>query len=379
MTRVLVCCGAGGVGKTTLSAALAVRLALAGRRVAVLTIDPARRLADSLGLNELGDTPQRIQLATDCQAGEGCLHALVLDVEATFERLVRRSAPTSAAAERVLGNRYYRFAATRLTGTHEYMAMERLQELVESELYDAVVLDTPPTRHALDFLTAPDRLSRFLDRRVLKVLALPRTVQGMERLQQRSGVVVSVLDRLVGSSTIREIAEFVSFLEELTDTIAPRVQAVRDQLHSARFYLVTTPVPAAQIEALEFLQELQQRDLPFHGYLVNRCAPRPSGEQAPPLPSSIRAPEGMEPAVWDRILQAVGASHERFARLARHDDASLAQLRHAAGPDAQIWTIPTLSQDATDLAALEQLGRHLPGLDDDGEPAAAYSTAPPKS
>ncbi len=362
MTRVLVCCGAGGVGKTTLSAALAVRLALEGRRVAVLTIDPARRLADSLGLHELGDQPQRIRLATDCDADEGCLHALVLDVQATFDRLVRRSAGTQAAAERILANRYYRFATTRLTGTHEYMAMERLQELVESELYDAVVLDTPPTRHALDFITAPDRLARFLDRRVLKVLSLPRTVQGMERLQQRSGLVVSVLDRLVGSATIREIAEFVSFLEELTDAIAPRVQTVREQLQAARFYLVTTPVPAAQLEALEFLQELLERNLPFHGYLVNRCSPRPSTERAA-APPATDAPAGLDTATWQQILGAVTASHERYSRMAAHDDASLEQLRRATGPDASLWTIPTLSDEAADLAALQQLGRYLPGLD----------------
>jgi anion-transporting ArsA/GET3 family ATPase len=362
MTQVLVCCGAGGVGKTTLSAALAVRLALEGRRVAVLTIDPARRLADSLGLEDLGDEPQRIRIATDCDAGEGCLHALVLDVAATFERLVRRSASTSDAAERILANRYYRFTATRLTGTHEYMAMERLQELVESELYDAVVLDTPPTRHALDFLTAPERLVRFLDRRVLRVLALPRTVQGMDRLQQRSGVVVSVLDRLVGSATIREIAEFVSFLEELTEAIAPRIQAVRERLRSARFYLVTTPVPAAQLEALEFLQELQDRDLPFHGYLVNRCSPRPALPEPPSPPEGVTAPAGMPAQDWARILSAVHASHARFGRLARYDDASLAQLRQAAGPDAMLWTVPSLAEEAADLAALERLGRHLPGL-----------------
>ena len=366
-TKVLVCCGAGGVGKTTLSAALAVRLALEGRRVAVLTIDPARRLADSLGLEDLGDEPQRIHIATDCEASEGCLHAMVLDVPATFERLVRRSAHTAAAADHILANRYYRFAATRLTGTHEYMAMERLQELVESELYDAVVLDTPPTRHALDFLTAPDRMARFLDRRVLRVLALPRTVQGMDRLQQRSGLVVSVLDRLVGSATIREIAEFVSFLEELTDAIAPRVAAVRESLHGARFYLVTTPVPAAQLEALEFLQELQERELPFHGYLVNRCSPRPTQGEPPALPADIAPPAGIEPTAWSQIQDAVRASHERFARLARYDDASLAQLRQAMGPDARIWTIPSLADEAADLAALERLGRHLPGPDEPEE------------
>ncbi len=375
MTRVLVCCGAGGVGKTTLSAALAVRLAYDGHRVAVLTIDPARRLADSLGLHALGDQPQRIRIATDCDAGEGCLHALVLDVKATFDRLVRRSATTSAAAERILNNRYYRFAATRLTGTHEYMAMERLQELVESELYDAIVLDTPPTRHALDFLTAPDRLARFLDRKVLKVLALPRTVQGMERLQQRSGMVFSVLDKLVGSDTIREIAEFLSFLEELTDTIAPRVQAVREQLGSARFYLVTTPMPAAQLEALEFLQELQDRELPFHGYLVNRCSPRPTSDAPPALPAGIAPPADMDPVHWERAKAMLHASHEHYARLGRHDQASLAELERAAGPDAQLWTIPTLAGDASDLGALERLGRHLPGL----EPEPDYSAAEPKS
>ncbi|MFH1468712.1 MAG: ArsA-related P-loop ATPase [Pseudomonadota bacterium] len=365
MTRVLICCGAGGVGKTTLSAALGVHLARQGRRVAVLTIDPARRLADSLGLDDLGDEPRRIHLETSCGAGEGCLSALVLDVKATFDRLVRRFSPTQGAAARILENRYYHFAATRLTGTHEYMALERLHELVESELYDAVVLDTPPTRHALEFLTAPDRLARFLDHRVLRILALPRSVQGRERLAERSGRVVGVLDRLVGSNTLREIAEFIAFLDDLTDAISERVGAVREALGGARFYLVTTPVPAAQLEALAFLQELLERDLPFHGYLVNRCTPRPSRAGAPPLPEGgLARPEGLDPPTWDHILGAVAGAPARFDALAEADLAALEQLRQAAGPDARLWTIPSLPEEAGDLEALEALGPHLPGWED---------------
>ncbi len=361
MTRVLVCCGAGGVGKTTLSAALAVRLALEGRHVAVLTIDPAQRLADSLGLRALEDTPRRIHLDTGCVEGDGSLHALVLDVKATFDRLIRRSSSTEAAATRVLDNRYYHFASTRLTGTHEYMAMERLQELVESGLYDAVVLDTPPTRHALEFLTAPDRLARFLDRRVLRVLALPRSVQGMERLQQRNGLVATVLDRLLGRGTLRDIAEFISFLEDLADTVAERVRLVSEQLHSSRFYLVTTPVPSAQIEALEFLQELQDRQLPFHGYLVNRCAPAPAHPEPPPLPASMPPrPAELDSGSWEQVLAAVRRASSRYARLAQADRQSLELLRQAAGADARLWTVPTLAGDVADLQALEQLGRHLP-------------------
>jgi anion-transporting ArsA/GET3 family ATPase len=365
VTRILICCGAGGVGKTTLSAALGVRLARQGRRVAVLTIDPARRLADSLGLEVLGDEPCDIHLEATGGAGEGRLDALVLDVKATFDRLVHRFSPTREAAARILGNRYYHFAATRLAGTHEYMALERLHELVESELYDAVVLDTPPTRHALEFLTAPDRLARFLDHRVLRVLALPRTAQGLDLLQEHSGRALRILDRLVGSATLREIAEFVAFLEDLTDAVSERIVEVRESLCGARFYLVTTPVPAAQVEALAFLQELLARELPFHGYLVNRCTPRPAHLAPPPLPQQgLAPPEGLDPATWDRILSALARAPARFDALAAADLAALDQLRRAAGPDARLWTIPSLPEEAGDLAALDGLGPYLPGWED---------------
>ena len=206
-----------------------------------------------------------------------------------------------------------------------------------------------------------------MDRRVLKVLSLPRTIDGMERLQHRSGLVVSVLQRLVGTGTIRDIAVFVHFLEELADTIAPRVRSVRDQLAHARFYLVTTPVPAAQLEALAFLQELQARDLPFHGYLVNRCAPCPKHGEPPPLPSSFVPPAALEQRDWNDILRGVRRAHPRFERLAQADRDALDRLRQAVGPGARLWRVPTLPEEAGDLRALTRLGHFLPGLNESDE------------
>ena len=185
-TQVVICCGSGGVGKTTVSAALALKWALDGARVAVLTIDPAKRLADSLGVGTLDNEPRRVPLERLEQftpGTSGSLDAMMLDVKSTFDQMVARLARTPENAERILAHRYYRFASTRLGGSHEYMAMERLYTLCDQGDYDVIVLDTPPTRHALDFLRAPERMAGLMDQGVLRWLVMPATKGGWRAIE----------------------------------------------------------------------------------------------------------------------------------------------------------------------------------------------------
>lgn len=267
--RVLICCGSGGVGKTTVSAALAIQRAVAGERVAVLTIDPARRLADSLGIGEIGNTARAVPLPA---AAAGHLDAMMLDAKATFDDLIRRISPSEASAERVLRNRYYQFASEKLGGSHEYMAMQKLLDLWENGPYDTIVLDTPPTRHALDFLAAPQRMAGLFDQGVLRWLVMPASRGGWRALELGSEAVAKVLQKLMGEGTIREIADFFEAFRDLWDGFRERSLRVDALLAdpSTRFLLVSSPAPSSRAEALFFLGELGARGLPFGGFLVNR-------------------------------------------------------------------------------------------------------------
>ena len=354
-TRILVCCGAGGVGKTTLSAALGVRLALDGARTAVLTVDPARRLADSLGVGALDGRPRPVPGLP----GPGTLDALVLDPKATFDALVTRFSPDPARTRLILSNRYYGYVSTRLGGTWEYMAVERVLELAEDGSWDAIVLDTPPERHAIEFLTAPDRVLRVLDRRILKRLALPGTWRGFSARDGQGRQATGVLGRLLGSGTMREIAAFVSAFEGLTGAFADRARLGRDLLRApgTGFFLVTTPSPERVDEAAAFRAALSDLGLPFRGYLANRCTEAPAGGDPPgPDPDP---PPGFPPDGWTALLEGVRGSHRWFAELARGEASILAGL----GSDAPTWRIPDLDGEVTDVQALIRLAPSLAGAD----------------
>ncbi len=351
--RILVCCGAGGVGKTTLSAALGVRLALDGARTAVLTVDPARRLADSLGVDTLDGRPRRVPDLP----GPGSLDALVLDPKATFDTLVARLSPDPARTRRILANRYYGYVSTRLGGTWEYMAMERVLELAEDRTWDALVLDTPPARHAIEFLTAPERVLRVLDHRVLRMLALPATRHGFSRLRERSRMATGVLGRLLGLATLREIAAFVSAFEGLTDAFAERARLGRDLLRApdTAFLLVTTPAQERVDDAVAFRAALADLGLPLRGYLANRCTPVPARVDLPvedPAP-----PPGIPARPWAELLEGVRASPRWFDEVARGEDTILSGL----GSDVSTWRIPDMDEDVTDVRTLLRLAPALPG------------------
>jgi len=354
--RVLICCGSGGVGKTTISAALALRIALDGARVVVLTIDPARRLADSLGL-QLDNTARPIDISELSPAPGGALDALMLDARTTFDGLITRYAPGPAAAEAVLGNRYYRFASSKLGGAHEYMAQERLLQLAQEGDYDVVVVDTPPTRQALDFLRASERMSGLMDQGVLRWLVMPASRGGWRALELGSEALARVLRRLLGRGTIGEIAAFFEAFRELSEGFRQRSQRVAELLGApqTRFLLVTSTAAASRREALAFRDLLAERGLPFGGFVVNRVMPAP----AHPFEAAALPAEGpLSSERWAEMMAAVRESHASQARIS----AQHAEAVSALGTPA--WAVPDCGVDLHSLQDLATLGPALAALAD---------------
>lgn len=364
LPKVLICCGSGGVGKTTTAAAAAVRFAREGERVAVLTIDPARRLADALGIRNMGNV-HRVPIS-----GPGSVDALMLDAKGTFDEVVRRYAPNPDAERRILHNHYYRYVSERLAGVHEYMAMERLLQLAtdgqgggapgEGGPYDSLVLDTPPARHALDFLEAPARMSRLMDEGVMRWLTLPGTSGGWRMIERGSEVLAKVLNNLLGEGTIQDIAEFFSAFQTLWEGFRERSLRVEALLSSpqTRFVLVSTPAPAARADALVFLQALQGRKKRFSGFVLNRCLlPGPPG-----APAFGDPPPGADPRRWARLTAALARLPERHGRLIAAQEEAIRSL--TASAPARIWRLPEWEEIHTgglsELQRIEQLSRYLP-------------------
>lgn len=348
--HVVVCCGSGGVGKTSTSAALGLALARSGRRVALLTIDPAKRLADSLNLGAIGGTPTRVPL----HDALGRCDALMLDVEETFESLIRRVATSPESAERILSNRYFQFASTRLGGVHEYMAAEKVRELALSTDYDCVVVDTPPARNALDFLRAPDRIAGLMDGGVVRWMAMPATRSGWRALELGSEAVARVLRRLVGQSTIGEIAEFFELFRDLWEGFHVRSNELKSLLSSeqTRFYLITSPAPTARGEALFFLDQLAEFEVPFGGFIINRV-------ERPPIHNSsanAHLPEGLPKSVSDALV----AIPEKQRQTATEHSKSIQSLLSAGPEGANHWVVPDLGRPINKLDDLLELASHLP-------------------
>src|SRR5436305_12172655 len=266
---VVICCGSGGVGKTTVAAALALEGARRGKRACVVTIDPAKRLADALGLDDLSNTPGKID-----GDWKGELWALMLDTKTTFDSLVVRYAGGEEQAKRILANGLYRNISGALSGTQEYMAMEKLYELHDEGRYDLIVVDTPPTRNALDFLDAPRRLTRLLDNRVFRLLMMPTRAY----LRVASVAVQTFLRtvaRVVGSEVIEDVVAFFRAFEGMEDGFRERARVVDELLNddATAFVLVSSPRRDAMQEATFFAQRLEQAGQSVEALIVNRVHP----------------------------------------------------------------------------------------------------------
>ncbi len=353
--RLLVCVGSGGVGKTTAAAAIGIAAATRGRRTAVLTIDPARRLRDALGITSLDGEPHRVPLGR--RAPGGALDAMVLDPKRTFDELIQRYAPTTAAAERVLTNRIYESISTVLAGSQEYMAMERLHALAGSGSYDLLVVDTPPTQHALDFLEAPERLTALLTSRAAAILQNPSLIlarEGSRLAQAALGAVLRGLERFTGFELLRDVAEFVGGLEEFSAGFQERAASVARFLRApaTSFVLVTTPESARIAETLAFHREIVRAGLPFAGFVVNRVLP-PALLGCPPFPDVERATEA-DLQLGRKLVEL----QRRFTGLVRAERAEIERL-HAAAPNALVVEVPLATEEPSSLARLVGLSATL--------------------
>ena len=349
MTEIVVCCGVGGTGKTTTSAALGVASALSGRRTAVLTIDPARRLADALGLDALGNEPRPVALPGNAAP----LHALMLDRKGTWDAVIRKFSASEEEADRLLANRYYRAVSTRLTGSHEYMAIEKLYELVESDEWDRVIVDTPPARHVLDFFQAPDRVGRLLDQSVLGVFTQP----GRGLFGGATRRAVELVERVAGEAVMGEIADFFRLFSGLSPGFRARASATAKLLRSQQtlYYLVVNASSPGRNDVLGFLQTLKQEQMQFAGFLINRVAAR-TGASPVMLPEEVDGMSLEQWTAWRRALSELPG--HRQARRAQHITQARELVSAAGGSPA--WLIPEVEDGPRDVEGLAQLARHLP-------------------
>ena len=333
---VIVCCGSGGVGKTTVSATFALAAAQAGRRACVVTVDPARRLADSLGVQSLANTPTEVE-------GDwpGRLHALMLDTKGTFDDLIHTYARTPEQAEGILANRLYQNLTGALSGTQEYMAMEKLHELVESGDFDVVVVDTPPTRNALDLLDAPRRLTRFLENRLFRALLLPTRVS-LRAVGLATQALLRTLSKVAGAEIVQDAVAFFQAFEGMEEGFRTRAGAVRELLAdpATAYVLVTSPRPDAIAEAGFFAEKLTERHIATAALVVNRIHPHFGGGAG--APTGISGP-----------LAALAANMENLNDVARREEGSYAALAEQVSP-APVGRIPLFGQDVPDRAGLRR-------------------------
>lgn len=345
---IVVCAGSGGVGKTTVSAAIALEASKRGMHTIVLTIDPAKRLANSLGLERLGNTPSRIDPVRFEAAGlEPCpLDAMMLDTKTAFDELVLTYARDESRAKIILKNRFYQAISGALSGTNEYMAMEKLYELHEKGTYDLIVIDTPPTRNALDFLEAPERMTSFLEGRVLKYFLLPAIGSGKGIFKAFNVAAVSflrIVKRIVGVQVLEDVAEFFQNFEGMYDGFKQRAQDVFELLRQpgSRFVVVTVPNEDAVVEAEFFSNKLGSYDLHLGGVVVNRAHPRYA------LPSI----EDLDESYSDVVEVARG-----FERISALEQASLEEISSDIAA-----TVPLMVTEVANLEALNDVASHLFG------------------
>jgi anion-transporting ArsA/GET3 family ATPase len=365
---IVVCCGSGGVGKTTTAAAFALHAARLGRKACVVTIDPARRLANSLGLDALSNRPSQIE-------GDwpGELYALMLDPKGTFDDLVRRYADTPDQAEGILGNRMYRNLTGALSGTQEYMAMEKLHELAEEGGFDVVVVDTPPTRHALDFLDAPRRLTSLLNNRFFQVLMMPTRVS-LKFVGMAAHALLRTISKVAGADVVRDAVTFFQAFEGMEEGFRTRANRVREllTLPSTAFVLVAAPQPDSVDEAVHFAGKLAESNMSVTALIVNRVQPRFIDdnrlEQLTAIAGQATTQGG---ALQDLINNLAG-----YTAASDRDERTYGDLVARIAP-APVSRVPLLNTDVHDLEGLKVIADLLFLGDGRGAPLSAEAPAEP--
>ncbi|SDC86181.1 ArsA family ATPase [Nocardioides lianchengensis] len=357
-TGIIVCCGSGGVGKTTTSAALALRAAERGRKVVVLTIDPARRLAQSMGIEQLDNTPRPVT-GVDAAAG-GHLDAMMLDMKRTFDEVVEGQA-SPEKAQQILENPFYVALSSSFAGTQEYMAMEKLGQLhadaQRDGSYDLIVVDTPPSRSALDFLDAPERLSSFLDGRFIRLMLAP--AKGPARLMSAGiGLITNALTKILGGQVLRDVQTFVAALDTVFGGFRARAQKTYALLQAdgTAFLVVAAPEPDALREAAYFVERLGEDRMPLAGLVVNRASPAPRGrlsaDEATTAAARLRK---LDPTSLTAGLLRLHADRVRTTER----EAVLRERFAAAHPHVATAVVPALPTDVHDLKGLRRVGTLL--------------------
>lgn len=347
--RVLIVGGSGGVGKTSLSAALGLAAARAGHRTLVLTIDPARRLAAALGLDGIGPDPEDLgpRLRDQGVVIDGQLHAMMLDVKNTLDRAVERYASSPQRQQEILANRLYRNISTRLSGSQEYAAMQRLTELVDDNHYERIILDTPPSTQALDFLTAPERLQAFFDSSLTRVFISfgGKAGRGFFKV---TDVLFRALEKLTGANVIRDIAEFFQVAESILEPFGRQAGQAKALLRrpETSFVVVTGPREYQLEDAVSFQGRLRAMHIRVAGILVNRCLSVHLDESPPALPDQAQSALPPRVAYWASALE----------RLAQDQDETIARARERSGlPVLALPELPSGLHAIDGLLTLEAL------------------------
>ena len=375
-TRIIVCCGSGGVGKTTTAAALGLRAAERGRHVVVLTVDPARRLAQSMGLTSLDNTPRPVPLPDGQGEGGGSLHAMMLDMKRTFDEIVEAHSDPDRAAQ-ILANPFYQSLSSSFAGTQEYMAMEKLGQLRRADEWDLIVVDTPPSRSALDFLDAPQRLSRFLDGRLIRLLTAPTRVSSRAYLKVVNawvGMATGAVTKVLGTQLLRDVQTFVAALDTMFGGFRERAEDTYRLLQTpgTAFLVIATPEPDALREASYFVERLSQDRMPLGGLILNRVHPSPAARLS--AARSLAAAEALQPAGNGSPRSMPNDAAADTAEGSRHPlavtalrlhaermqlaaaERRLAQRFTAAHPGVPVARVPAQPEDVHDLAGLRKIG-----------------------
>jgi anion-transporting ArsA/GET3 family ATPase len=370
--RIIVCVGSGGVGKTTTAATLALAAARRGKKTLVLTIDPAKRLANSLGLSALGHQVQEVDRAlvrTGAPAQTGELHAMMLDQKAAFDEVVHRHAKDPAAVKRILANPVYAQISGSLAGAQEYAAMAKLHDFDESGQWETIIVDTPPTAHALDFLDAPRKLSEAIDSPAIEWFRKMQggSGSGWSFVGKTGAFVLKRLAKFVGSQFIDDLGVFFTEFNDILGGFRKRAEETFSLLRQPRvgFVLVASPEPMAVQEALFFHERLITAQMPFVGFVVNKVHPAlPIRADEPALAAALGAHPavaalGISGTTRTMAAQALFAAHGELETLAEADRAAIAQLRKAGGTSSLLIEVPLMRDDVHDVTRLVGLERYL--------------------